>query len=293
MGKNNKPILSVLVDADKKEQFADLARAHKQSMGWLLNDCIDRMLAANSIDIYSNSVGAMDNISKLDRMEISALDIEEIIKTYTSNHLDITSIGMPREDIESIVKSYVDTDKLNDDVNTRINEALDKQIRPLIERSVAEELLKVSSDVTVLEELVKAQIEPIADKLKEHKDLTAGNFVSVRSQLLELKGEIDALVELKKPMAIAKLKAPGVDIEQLVQAQTELEPPTSNAPESNGEPTELTYREFCKHYGIEVPDDTPNQPPSSVVKDAIAQVKAQGHFGWCWKSALKRLVREV
>ncbi len=52
MGKNTKPILSVLVDEDKKEKFAELARRYKQSMGWILNDCIDRMLAADSMDIY-------------------------------------------------------------------------------------------------------------------------------------------------------------------------------------------------------------------------------------------------
>jgi hypothetical protein len=167
MGKNNKPILSVLVDADKKEQFADLARAHKQSMGWLLNDCIDRMLAANSIDIYSNSVGNIENVLKSDKAGITALDVEEIVKTYVSNHSDKNSIGMTREYIESIIKSYVDTDKLNDVVSARINEAIDKQVRPLIERSVADELLKVSSDVIVLEELVKVNIAPIAGRLTE------------------------------------------------------------------------------------------------------------------------------
>lgn len=146
------------------------------------------MLAANSIDIYSNSAGVMDNVPKLDRTGFSALDVEGIVKTYVSNHLDGTSIGMTRENIESIIKSYVDTDKLNDVVSARINEAIDKQIRPLIERSVAEELLKTSSDAKVLEELVKVNIEPLADLLGELETYTRSQFAAVREELKALGG---------------------------------------------------------------------------------------------------------
>jgi hypothetical protein len=107
MGKNNKPILSVLVDADKKDRFADLARQHKQSMGWVLNDCIDRMLAAGSIDIYIGSVGSIDKPQKSEKVGASALDIEEIIKTYVSTHLDIPSIDSGN--VEELVRASIET----------------------------------------------------------------------------------------------------------------------------------------------------------------------------------------
>lgn len=107
MGKNNKPILSVLVDADKKERFADLARQHKQSMGWVLNDCIDRMLAAGSIDIYVDSIGNTDNPQKSEKVGVSALDIEEIIKTYVSTHLNIPSIDS--DNVEELVRASIET----------------------------------------------------------------------------------------------------------------------------------------------------------------------------------------
>jgi hypothetical protein len=107
MGKNNKPILSVLVDADKKERFADLARQHKQSMGWVLNDCIDRMLAAGSIDIYVDSIGSTGNSQKSEKVGVSALDIEEIIKTYASTHLDIPSIDSGN--VEELVRASIET----------------------------------------------------------------------------------------------------------------------------------------------------------------------------------------
>jgi hypothetical protein len=80
MGKNNKPILSVLVDEDKKEKFAELARRSKYSMAWLLNDCIDRMLAADSIHIYSDSIGVSVGVSPEPPSAISRTDIEDIAR---------------------------------------------------------------------------------------------------------------------------------------------------------------------------------------------------------------------
>jgi hypothetical protein len=90
-----------------------------------------------------------------------------------------------------VIADNYDTGKLNDAVMTRINEAIDKQVRPLIERSVAEELLKVQTDITVLEELVKVNIEPHADLLAELETYTQSQFAALRD-------------ELKKPMAIAQ-----------------------------------------------------------------------------------------
>jgi hypothetical protein len=105
MGKNSKPILSILVDESKKEQFADLARRSKYSMAWLLNDCIDRMLAADSIDVYENSMSNSGIHPNSHPTELTQIDIEEIIKTSISN-MDLSSIGA--NDIEEAIKTYVD-----------------------------------------------------------------------------------------------------------------------------------------------------------------------------------------
>ncbi len=69
MGANSKPILSLLVDGQKKERFAELAKAHSRSMNWLLNQAIDKMLEANTIDIYQDSA-------------IGSSDMEELVKRY-------------------------------------------------------------------------------------------------------------------------------------------------------------------------------------------------------------------
>ncbi len=79
MGDNKKPILSVLVDEEKKRLFADLARANKQSMGWLLNQAIDKMLEAGSIHVYRDSINPIDeSVTR----PLPSTDIEEVVRRY-------------------------------------------------------------------------------------------------------------------------------------------------------------------------------------------------------------------
>ena len=73
-------------------------------------------------------------------------------------------------------------------VMTMVNTAIDKRVLLLIEsatvRVVADELLKTSSiDATVLEELVKVNIEPLADLLAELETYTQSQFAAVREEL--------------------------------------------------------------------------------------------------------------
>jgi hypothetical protein len=79
MGDNKKPILSVLVDEDKKRLFADLARAHNYSMGWLLNQAIDKMLEAGTIYIYRDSIAPIDGVEP---KPLPSTDIEEVVRRY-------------------------------------------------------------------------------------------------------------------------------------------------------------------------------------------------------------------
>jgi hypothetical protein len=123
MGKNSKPILSVLVEEEKKEQFAELARRNKYSMGWLLNDCIDRMLEADSIGIYRDSIVNIDNTPNTQPDSTTGINIEELVKSYVDKHLNTSSIG--NKDVEEIVKSYVDKLDIETLINTSIGLAID------------------------------------------------------------------------------------------------------------------------------------------------------------------------
>lgn len=153
MGKNNKPILSVLVDEDKKERFADLARRNKQSMGWVLNACIDRMLAADSIDLCRNSTGDAVTSPKPAKVGLSVADVEELIKTYADSYMAASSIGiddvreMVKVSIEPVKTELLETVKVSignipassidiNDIQKMVNESIEVALEP-IEAEVA------------------------------------------------------------------------------------------------------------------------------------------------------------
>ncbi len=148
MGKNNKPILSVLVDEQKKEKFAELARRSKYSMAWLLNDCIDRMLVADSIHIYSGSIGASVGVEPSEPpIAISRVDIEDMVKAYISNSANISSIGV--NDVEDIARTY--TEIVIQPINQSI-EYLRSELAEVSEfaRNLQGEIVKVKKPLAVV-----------------------------------------------------------------------------------------------------------------------------------------------
>jgi len=115
MTKNNKPILSILIDEDKRMKFAALAKRNSLSMSYLVNQAIDRMLETDSIDssvvtsigasagtsIDSSVGGTIQTIEELVKTSIEAMDIEQLVKSYVDTSIEAM-------DIEQLVKSYVD-----------------------------------------------------------------------------------------------------------------------------------------------------------------------------------------
>jgi hypothetical protein len=90
MAKNSKPILSVLIDEDKRTKFADLARRHSLSMGYLVNKAVDRMLELDSIDIYGESTRS-PQLPSINTSSIDIADVENLINTSIAN-LDLKSL---------------------------------------------------------------------------------------------------------------------------------------------------------------------------------------------------------
>jgi hypothetical protein len=131
-------------------------------------------------------------IAKRERLTVTDV-LTDYIQRCTDN--DRTEYAVNTGNDPSVSTDNYDIDKLNDAVMTRINEAIDNRVLPLIEsataRVVADELLKTSTDATALEELVKVNIEPLADLLAELETYTQSQFAAVRD-------------ELKKPLAILR-----------------------------------------------------------------------------------------
>jgi LPS O-antigen subunit length determinant protein (WzzB/FepE family) len=255
-----------MVDAEKKEQFADLARQHKQSMGWVLNDCIDRMLAANSIDIYSNSVGSINNVPKLDRTEISALNIEEILKTYVSNYLDKTLTGINREDVESMIKSSID--------NQLISSNRD-YVEELIKSSI--DSLGISSTSTNdIEELTRASIEIALEPIKESVSKLEAEVRAISDRAV-----VPTTDSLAKPLQGKIAKSPTL--------------PPQEKPDVDG--NTKTWGEFFKMVGIdamtavEAQSKQDTETRTKQIEIGLQAAKDQGLGEWAVKRAGRDFMR--
>jgi hypothetical protein len=297
MAKNSKPILSVLIEEDKRTKFADLARRNNLSMGYLVNKAIDRMLETDSIDIYGDSthtsvgnyvdssVGGMNrtDIEELVKSSIASTDIERLVKSYVDSHN--SSAGLTHQEVRDIaaatIKDSIAFERLCDEgAVIKIGEKLVNAAFNPLSQAVA----KLEAPGADINGLVKAQVDPLVDMLGElEKDLK--EYIDNR---------LSGLTAIPKPLAIDLLTIEDCNFKRSEstpynpknkQVESKLEP--------SQEPTELTFRQFCEHYGIEVPDGTSNQPSKAVVLPFIAQVESMGHCGWSWKSEIKRLVREV
>jgi hypothetical protein len=176
MTKNNKPILSILIDEDKRVKFADLAKRNNLSMSYLVNQAIDRMLETDSIDIHRDSiVASVGNYVDPSVGGMNRTDIEEFIKS------SIVSM-----DIERLVKSYVDSHS-SSVVST-------DDVKQLITASANELLELIPSGIPTLETIkaeINLSISPIENSIAELETYTQSQFAAVRD-------------ELKKPLAIVR-----------------------------------------------------------------------------------------
>lgn len=74
MGKNKKPMLTVLVEERKLQRFRDYASSQGMSMGAVINQLIDQLLP-EELDITS-----IDN-SQISPLALSLQDIDRLIKS--------------------------------------------------------------------------------------------------------------------------------------------------------------------------------------------------------------------
>lgn len=101
MGKNNKPLLTVLVEEDKLQRFRDFAASHELPMGRVVNMLIDRLLAGDIEILNTSSTDSTHSVSTgIDRESIDKM-IRESIEKYSIKH----STGVSIEDVEVLIKT--------------------------------------------------------------------------------------------------------------------------------------------------------------------------------------------
>jgi hypothetical protein len=65
MPSNNKPVLSILVDGEKRDQFSGLCRRNGRPMAYAINQFIDRCLESGSIDCSPDYLEGSLNTDRL------------------------------------------------------------------------------------------------------------------------------------------------------------------------------------------------------------------------------------
>jgi hypothetical protein len=84
MTKERPPVLSVLLDNDRKAQFQAITQGEGRSMGWVIKDMIDRMISANSIHIYGDTQGGQQIPTNGHNLLSGGLDIDQVAEIAKS-----------------------------------------------------------------------------------------------------------------------------------------------------------------------------------------------------------------
>ncbi len=162
MAKNSKPILSVLIEEDKRTKFADLARRHSLSMGWLVNQAIDRMLDADSIDIYRDSIERVSAglpIESLVPASIDNTDIETLVSKSIGKYLQNNSVGFTHQEVRDIAAAT-------------------------IKDSIAfERLCNEGAVINVAEKIVNSAFNPLSQAIVKLEADTCSQFAAVRDEI--------------------------------------------------------------------------------------------------------------
>jgi hypothetical protein len=194
--KNNKPILSILIDEDKRSRFSDLARQNNLSMGWLVNQAIDKMLESGSINIYTPSATLTEDTTT------SAGYIDEIAKKAVEKHLASVS------DIKVMLTSSIGN------VNTEI-EALEKRLgwSEKLAANQAEEIEQIKNAIS--DRASEISSGSIGNPINELPLVDNGDEDTLEPQKIE-----DSSVDLSKLQGahtltwVAFLSAIGMEIER-------------------------------------------------------------------------------
>ena len=100
MGKNTKPMLTVLVEDNKLQQLRDYAAARQVSMGSIVNRLLDRLLSGELDGTIDSPSKSLENYP----LGLTREAVEEMLNTSRDNE----PIGVSREVLEKYVEAALD-----------------------------------------------------------------------------------------------------------------------------------------------------------------------------------------
>jgi hypothetical protein len=160
MGKNTKPMLTVLVEGEKLQQFRDYALNKEVSMGWVVNRLLDRVLSGE-LDVMGDT---------------SSIGVNR-------GYIENTSTGLTKENIEEIVKSSIGSQSAD-----AHKVYIEKSIKSYIDNLATASIGKID-----IEELIRASIEAVLEPIK----ISASKLdADVQSQLAAVRDELKAIRDL-------------------------------------------------------------------------------------------------
>jgi hypothetical protein len=157
IGEGNKS-LSVIVAEEKLAKFKKFSQGINLSMGYLLNQAIDRYLANNSIEIFNTSTGIPTTIGNNVPQGSTTVDMEELVKTSISKYLSNNPIGigestpdlLSRSDVEDMIKSSIGNRASEESSKTAIGI---HEVRKLVNESIEIALEPIELEVAALKKL--------------------------------------------------------------------------------------------------------------------------------------------
>jgi hypothetical protein len=176
MGKNTKPMLTVLVEGDKLQRFRDYALSKEVSMGWVVNRLLDRVLSGE-LDVMGDTVSIGTNRGCIENV----------------------STGLTREDVESMIKSSID-DRLASSSRVHIEEAIQSYIESLSISSIGTNNIE-----EVTRAFIELSLEPIKESVSKLEADTQSQFETVRD---ELRAIADRYKTVEAPAPIVSTSTP-------------------------------------------------------------------------------------
>ena len=153
IGEGNKS-LSVIVAEDKLAKFKKFSQSINLSMGYLLNQAIDRYLANNSTEIFNTPTG--------------------IPTTPIGNNIHPAT---PKEDnIEELIKTTIETYLSNKPLDNRLSIGIDE----------VKDLIKTSIDSIEVEVSIDAKITPLVKSVTKLEDFTQNQLAAMREEIEKL-----------------------------------------------------------------------------------------------------------
>ena len=207
MGKNTKPMLTVLVEGDKLQQFRDYALSKEVSMGWVVNRLLDRVLSGE-LEVMGDTVSTGKN------------------REYIEN----VSTGLTREDVESMIKSSID-DRLASSHRKYTEESIETYIGSLgisstgtndieeVTRAFIESSLEpIKASVSKLDADTQSQLEAVRDDIEK---LTRASTPTLpRKEKTNVDGDTKTWGEFFKMVGIEALTAVEAQKKENIDVRT-------------------------------------------------------------------------